>query len=252
MEHKIQYAFDGVTADQALKNRTMLALKHRRPLRRPVPAVAALMCLVLMLGGCGLYFTPTATVSLDHRASLELRLNCFDRVLEASGCNDEGAALLSRVEVSHLPYSEAISALVEEAQEVTVTVTGAGEAQSQRLLEEAENLPNADCHSVTRQEQETAHSLGLSCGKYRAYLELKALDPSVTAQQVRDMTMAQLRQLIASLQETPTGTEPADSREPEDPTAPPEETVPSPSGQGNGNGNGHGNGQGHGHGYGKG
>ena len=39
---------------------------------------------------------------------------------------------------------------------------------------------NARCHTAQPEELEDAHDLGLSCGKYRAYLELYTLDPSIT------------------------------------------------------------------------
>ena len=39
----------------------------------------------------------------------------------------------------------------------------------------------------------------MSCGKYRAYLALKELDPSITPEQVRSMTMGELQRLIDQL-----------------------------------------------------
>ena len=36
----------------------------------------------------------------------------------------------------------------------------------------------------------------LSLGKYRAYLELKALDPAVTPDDIRDLSMREIRDLI--------------------------------------------------------
>lgn len=46
---------------------------------------------------------------------------------------------------------------------------------------------------------EEAHHAGLSYGKYQAYLELSALDPDITPEDVRDMTMREIRQRIADL-----------------------------------------------------
>ena len=44
-----------------------------------------------------------------------------------------------------------------------------------------------------------AHAVGLSCGKYRAYLELHELDPSVTPADIQGMTMREIRDRIAAL-----------------------------------------------------
>lgn len=40
---------------------------------------------------------------------------------------------------------------------------------------------------------------GLSLGKYRMYQALQALDPAITAEEVRDMTMSQLQALLDAL-----------------------------------------------------
>ncbi|HIZ42609.1 MAG TPA: hypothetical protein H9811_08620 [Candidatus Gemmiger excrementigallinarum] len=48
-------------------------------------------------------------------------------------------------------------------------------------------------------EVEQAHECGLSYGKYRAYRELAALDPTVTPEAVQGMTMREIRDRIAAL-----------------------------------------------------
>ena len=57
---------------------------------------------------------------------------------------------------------------------------------------------NISCHSTNMEEINEAHSAGLSVGKYRAYLELKELDPSVTIDDIRDLSMREIRDLINS------------------------------------------------------
>ena len=46
---------------------------------------------------------------------------------------------------------------------------------------------------------EEAGELGLSWGKYQAFLALQALDPSVTPQEVRDMSMREIRDRLEEL-----------------------------------------------------
>ena len=51
-----------------------------------------------------------------------------------------------------------------------------------------------------------AHELGMSCGKYRAFLQLQELDPTITPEQVQNMTMREIRDLLNQL-----GTQPVES-----------------------------------------
>lgn len=50
-----------------------------------------------------------------------------------------------------------------------------------------------------REVLEAVLSLPQKCGKYRAYLELHALDPSVTPADIQGMTMREIRDRIAAL-----------------------------------------------------
>ena len=71
-----------------------------------------------------------------------------------------------------------------------------------------------------------AHALGLSCGRYMAYLEWKALDPDVTPEEFNGMTMREIRDRIAALSGEDAG------------------RFGEGRGSGQGNGSGKGNGQG--------
>ena len=82
MDDRIRAAFDAIHAEEALKEHTKAALAARqRPAvrqRRLAPLLACLALVVALLGGGGwLWFTPTASVSVDINPSLELRLNRF-------------------------------------------------------------------------------------------------------------------------------------------------------------------------------
>lgn len=45
---------------------------------------------------------------------------------------------------------------------------------------------------------ENAHKCGLSVGKYMAYLELEALDSSITPEDISGMTMREIRDILNS------------------------------------------------------
>ena len=52
-----------------------------------------------------------------------------------------------------------------------------------------------------------AQEAGLPYGKYRAFLELQALDPSLTPEDVAGMTMQEIRAEMDHIQEKPTDME---------------------------------------------
>ena len=49
------------------------------------------------------------------------------------------------------------------------------------------------------EDVENAHEAGLSLGKYRVFLEVQALDPDITPEEVQGMTMREIRELIREL-----------------------------------------------------
>lgn len=71
--------------------------------------------------------------------------------------------------------------------------------------------------------------MGLSYGKYQIYAQIASYDPDFTPEEANEMTMRELRELLASLQ-----------AEHPDITPPPADETG--SGCGNGNGHKHGNG----------
>lgn len=230
-EDKIRRAFDAVHAEDALKERTLAVVRAQtagekngrrgavgatRPARvltlRRRLAAAACLVVALVLGGWA-WFTPTATISVDVNPSVELGINRFDRVVSARGVNDDGRALLSEVDVWGATYDEAVdrllasadvSALLADGGQAEVTVVDQGDSsQCERLLKGVEACAseheNAHCHGVSEDEVSGAREVGLSYGKYRLLLEIQELDPSVTADDVRDLSMREMVDLLEGL-----------------------------------------------------
>ena len=216
-KEKLKAAFDQVRAEEKLKERTkeylsekVYARKKKRtsPLRN-FAAAAACALLVFLAGGSYLYFTPTAYISVDVNPSLELGINRFDRIVSVTGYNEDGKALADSLDLKYMDYSDALEALLADQDmevylsdnaDVVLTVAGKSENQSSQILETVESCAssheNVHCHSGDTEEIHHAHNAGLSFGKYQAYLTLKGLDPSVTLEEIQDMTMSQIRELI--------------------------------------------------------
>lgn len=231
MDDRLRAAFDSVRAEPELKAAARAAVARRAARRRPPRyalrlALTAACTVFVLLGGGWLWLTPAARISIDVNPSLELAVNRFDRVVQVTGYNESGTALAQTLEVTFLPYQQAVDAVLQSDTVaallagdgvVEIGVAGADETRCARLLAGVQACTagqgNAHCYRTDEAELEQAHALGLSCGRYRAYQELAALDPAVTPEEVNAMTMRQIRDRIAELSGQ-TAQTPEQAREP--------------------------------------
>lgn len=221
MNSAFKELFGPVRAEEDLKDRTRTFLAERTQgytkraaAKRRYPAyAAACACLALaLLGGRWLYFTPTAAISMDINPSIELSVNRFDRVIAVTGFNEDGQELSRELNVKYKNYTQAveqilhhdsITALLSDGEVMSITVVGPDRRQSVELLSWVKTCTagqgNIDCYSARPEEAAAAHEAGLSCGKYRAFLELRRLDPDITPEAVQGMTMREIRDRIGRL-----------------------------------------------------
>ncbi len=221
MNKALKELFGPIQAEEALKDRTRAFLAERirgcarsgAKARRYHAYAAVCACVLLaLLGGRRLYFTPTAEISIDINPSIELSVNRFDRVILVNGLNEDGQELSSRLDIKYRPYAEAVeqilnddgvAALLSGDEIMTITVVGSNGRQSASILSGVETCAagrhNIDCHAALPEEAAAAHEAGLSCGKYRAFLELQRLDPDITPEAVQGMTMREIRDRIDCL-----------------------------------------------------
>lgn len=177
----------------------------------------------LLTGGNWLYFTPTAEISIDINPSISLTVNRFDRVIAVEGVNDDGKKLASSLDIRFTNYMDAVSRIIEnrdiailllDNEILTVSVIGPESKQCSRMCgniaSTAAGQKNMYCYFADTNEAQEARELGLPYGKYKAFLELGELDSKISPDEVRGMTMRQLRDLIGALsgetQEKETGT----------------------------------------------
>lgn len=226
MNNKIKEAFDQVHASEDLKQHTLDSIyqktngfQPRKTFYMRKYAVAMACCLLLFLGsgGCYSYFTPVSAISIDINPSVELNINRFDRVINMKGYNKDGEKLADTINVRFLKYSDAIEKILssEELKPylipehlISVTVAGEDEEQNEKMLENVEATTAAcgekiHCDSSSSEEVQSAHDLGMSVGKYKAYEKLKALDPNVTPEEIHHLTMRQIYDRIAELSGEP-------------------------------------------------
>lgn len=175
-------------------------------------AAACLLLVFLGTGGALAWFTPVSAVSVEAGTSLELSLNRFDRVLQVQGDSAQDQELADRLGLTYLSYTDALEAILA-SQEVTqaldggaqlaVTVAGQNEQHCQDLLEDTQSCAgHGSCSSTDWSQVTAAQQAGLSLSKYQMLLQLQALDPSITAEQVSGCSMHQLRQWLSDLSGT--------------------------------------------------
>lgn len=220
MNTKLKEIFNQIQTEEDIKNKTKVfianktqgytRLKTKKWWHYAYAACACLLC--LLLGGHWLYFTPTAQISIDINPSIELSINRFDQVIFVNGFNEDGQELSKVLDIKFKDYTDAIEqilnndtivALLSYNEIMTITVTGQDGMQSSKILSDVESYTveqrNTYCYLAPSEEVALAHEMGLSYGKYRAYLEVYSLDPNITPETVQGMTMREIRDLIDTL-----------------------------------------------------
>ncbi len=218
MDNKIQDAFSHVKADPALKKTTkdFLVKKRegknffrRRAVYRTFAAVCAMLLLAVGIGGYQWFQVPVSYVSIDVNPSIELGLNCFERVVTAEAYNREGEEILQGLSLKGKKYTEAIDSVVEsktmaryltkeEELVLTVAAKGSREKAIEMTVTDYSKSVGRNCHSVSAdiETASSAHDNGMSVGKYNAYLQLSQYDSEVTLDECRHMSMSQIHGLL--------------------------------------------------------
>ncbi len=220
-DRRLKEAFDNIHADEQMKRHTQefLARKtggYRRGSAVPYWRMAAAMaCLLFVLFGSGgwfLFFIPVSSISVDVNPSVELGVNRFDRVVTVETYNDDGQDIMSSLNVRFMDYRDALDKILDlESREaylaedscIAITVSGAAEGKQREMLAClhtcASSYGNVHCSSGSHGEAEAAHAAGMTLGRYQAFLELQALDPSVTTEDIEGLTMNQIWDWIGEL-----------------------------------------------------
>lgn len=219
MNDRLKSAFGKVHTEEELKSKTKAFLYQKtngyaqaKPSYFHHLIPVAVCFLLFVVGGSWLYFTPTVAISMDINPSIELSVNRFDKIISVQGYNSDGELLANSLDIKYLDYTDAINQVLENesvnellahGEVIAIGVIGEENEQSAAILAGIESCtignPNAYCYYANSGEVEKAHEMGLSYGKYRAYLELQSLGAEVAAEDVRNMTMREIRDLIATL-----------------------------------------------------
>ncbi len=212
MNGKIKNAFSDIHADTSLKKKTYLNItakkkKNYKPIFILSPALAALLILIGLL-----YYTPVAYISIDINPSIELEINTFDRIISVNAINDDAKQIISSVDIIHKDYIEALESLENsnDFNEYTdnyteITVVAGSESDSSAIISDISNCSfyheSVESYSENEDLREEAELYDISFGKYRAYLELIAVHPEITVEDISYLSMNEIRSLIENVDE---------------------------------------------------
>ena len=226
LDNRVHAAFDSVHADEDLKASARAYVrqeveKRRRPapLRRLQPLAAMACMLLVFFGGyfSRMYFEPVSVISIDINPSIELGVNTFDHVVCVEAFNEDGRELAEDLQLRFLNYekaverivsSDTVTTLLDQEEELVIAVVSDDEMRNQQFCSRLESYMSTGkgghCYSAQPETVEAAHGCGLSYGKYLAYQEALKQDETLTAEDIQDMTMKEIRELTEETCETQT------------------------------------------------
>lgn len=218
LSNQIKCAFSRVRADEQMKDSTRICLlkymektqqKNKFHWQRFValPICAVLICAL----GFGLisYNTQVCAISIDINPSIELGVNPYNRVIVAKGINGDGEKLIDSVDVNNKIYEDAVNEIVgyyetnsNNDNVIVVTVDSESDEKTEEVLEDIEkcigNSGNGNIYYCKNNSEsvENAHANGVSFGKYNAYLELKKYEPELNVDDIKGLSMKEIRDRI--------------------------------------------------------
>lgn len=225
MDNQIKEAFDSIQAQERLKRTTKAALRKKTfdygrnvlRLRQHRQRLAGMLAsLVLVLTGSGLWFWPSASISVDINPSVELKVNALDRVIALEGRNSDGAAVVKDLDVVGMTYDDAMQRLLlseglepylTDGSQITITVAGGGtdahaEQMLSRVLCRAYNIANKENVLYCQVDWETvkaAREVNLCIPRYLAWQNLLKTNPAITPEDVREIPKDRIRALAQTV-----------------------------------------------------
>lgn len=218
MNNKIKETFDKINAEKELKEQTKefiagktknyTKLQKKSAYTKIIPAVACFLFLIISFSGYRLYFTQTSVISIDINPSFELNLNRFNRVISINHYNDDGLKVTDELDIQFMDYrsaldeilkAESIVSYLNQDEMLSISVAGKNEQENREMLDNIETcIPKHQdhcCDMGNYDDVSEAHDAGLSVGKYRAFLELQKVNPDTTVEDVKGLTMRQIREM---------------------------------------------------------
>lgn len=217
MQKEIKEGFHHVHATDALKDKTYDFVRDRmkeedrrisrqeKKWRAKSFMLAGCVSFFLVISALCYYYLPVCAVSIDggDGSSLELSVNRMEIVISVRSYGGEDQD--KEKQLRYLNCRKAVEIVLkgkkdndgkQDGTETVVTVIGRDQKKSEELLE---NLctGNSKKQRVTYKEGnaeqvQEARALGLSYGKYRAYLELRKVDETIEVEEIQHLSAGEI------------------------------------------------------------
>lgn len=189
--------------------------RTRPPMRRIAQLLAACLVVGALAAGSFAFAAETAQVHVDGGGSIELGLNRWGRVVRAESSDPDLDGALDDLGVVGMSCTDALEALSSDdevnqslssdGEAVVLTVSCDDEGQLDATMVDCEGAAagfghGAMCMAADGETRAAAQESGMGLGRYSVYLEIQALDPSVTLDDCRNLSMRELRDLLAEVQ----------------------------------------------------
>lgn len=189
--------------------------RTRPPMRRVVQLLAACLVVGALAAGSFAFAAETAQVHVDGGGSIELGLNRWGRVVRAESSDPNLDGALDDLGVVGMSCADALEALSSDdevgqslssdGEAVVLTVSCDDEGQLDATMIDCEGAAagfghGAMCMAADGETRAAAQESGMGLGRYSVYLEIQALDPNITLDDCRNLSMRELRDLLAEVQ----------------------------------------------------
>lgn len=222
MNKKIYKAFDSIQAEEKIRKSTKEYLFNRTKgynkktffnYKYLLAAVISLFLFLCISVWC--YYIPTAKISLEKDASIELNVNRFNRILSYK-ITDNNTNISSSSDIENKNYNDALEDILKSSDEnLLITVASVDQAQSEDIVSHINSYTsknkNCSCSCLTTEEMKEANELNIPYGKYKAYKILKSLDPTTTINDVKNINAEEIQKVLSessdNTDKTPDNTE---------------------------------------------
>lgn len=189
--------------------------RKRPPMRRVAQLLAACLVVGALAAGSFALAAETAQVHVDGGGSIELGLNRWGRVVRAESSDPGLDGTLDNLGVIGMSCADALEAissddevgqsLSSDGEVVVLTVPCDDEGQLDATMVDCEGAAagfghGAMCMAADGETRAAAQESGMGLGRYSVYLEIQALDPNITLDDCRNLSMRELRDLLAEVQ----------------------------------------------------
>ena len=206
--------FINVKARPEWQKGDVITLQEKTRNVKALYTVAACLAVVFLasLGGYKLYFTEASIISMDINPSLELSINCFDKVISSTSYNKDASKLLAEEDVKGLSYMQAIDALLksetsqpylEKNKYLELAVyskhnTSMAKKVNSKVQSVTKTYPNVQvsCHRADKKTVTSAHRNHMSLSKYLTFLDLQKVAPELKASDYTHCQIGEMKNQI--------------------------------------------------------